>query len=93
MTAATVYRWPQVSGYAVSKAAVIKFTENLAVESRHTGVAVFELHPGTVPAGMPEDMLSADVPGDSHVGQVASWFRQQFALGRVSRPSARASSW
>ena len=83
---AGVYRWPQVSGYAVSKAAVIKFTENLAVETRHTGVAVFALHPGTVPAGMGEDLLSADVPGDSHVGHVASWFRQQFALGRGVPP-------
>jgi NAD(P)-dependent dehydrogenase (short-subunit alcohol dehydrogenase family) len=27
---AGVYRWPQVSAYSVSKAAVIKFTENLA---------------------------------------------------------------
>jgi len=87
---AGVHRWPQVSGYAVSKAAVIKFTENLAVETGHTGVAVFALHPGTVPAGMTEDLLSADVPDDSHVGQVASWFRQQFALGRGVAPERAA---
>ena len=35
---AGVLRWPQVSAYSVSKAAVIKFTENLAAEASRSGV-------------------------------------------------------
>jgi NAD(P)-dependent dehydrogenase (short-subunit alcohol dehydrogenase family) len=85
-SSAGAHRWPQVSAYAVSKAAVIKFTENLAMETRHSGVAVFAVHPGTVAAGMTEDLLSADVPGDSPAGQVANWFRQQFDQGRGVPP-------
>jgi NAD(P)-dependent dehydrogenase (short-subunit alcohol dehydrogenase family) len=34
---AGVYRWPHASAYSVSKAAVIKFTENLAAEASHSG--------------------------------------------------------
>jgi short-subunit dehydrogenase len=34
---AGVHRWPGVSGYAVSKAAVVKFTENLVPASNSTG--------------------------------------------------------
>jgi NAD(P)-dependent dehydrogenase (short-subunit alcohol dehydrogenase family) len=83
---AGIHRWPQVSAYAISKSAVIKFTENLAVELKRTGVAVFALHPGTVTAGLTEQLLGADVPDDSPTGRVASWFRLQFAEGRGVPP-------
>jgi NAD(P)-dependent dehydrogenase (short-subunit alcohol dehydrogenase family) len=42
---AGVYRWPQVSAYSVSKAAVIKFTENLAAEASRSGIRVFSVTP------------------------------------------------
>jgi NAD(P)-dependent dehydrogenase (short-subunit alcohol dehydrogenase family) len=83
---AGVHRWPQVSAYAVSKSAVIKFTENLAAEAKRTGVVVFALHPGTVTAGMTEDLLGVDAPSDSPTGRVASWFRLQLAQGRGVPP-------
>jgi short-subunit dehydrogenase len=46
---AGVFRWPLVSGYAVSKAAVVKLTEGLAAELRGMGVCVFSVHPGLLP--------------------------------------------
>jgi NAD(P)-dependent dehydrogenase (short-subunit alcohol dehydrogenase family) len=42
---AGVFRWPLVSAYSVSKAAVAKLTENLARETHHHGVSVFSVHP------------------------------------------------
>jgi NAD(P)-dependent dehydrogenase (short-subunit alcohol dehydrogenase family) len=79
---AGVHRWPLVSAYAVSKSAVIKFTENLAVETRPYGLAAFAVHPGTVNAGMTEALLTTDHPVDSSAARVANWFRQQLAEGR-----------
>ena len=79
---AGVYRWPNVSGYSVSKAAVIKFTENLAVELRKEGIAVFAVHPGIVRTGLTDLTLNAEAPPDSPVGRVAAWLRQEIAAGR-----------
>ena len=49
---AGAYRWPLVSGYSVSKAAVVKLSENLAHETSRHGVSVFSVHPGLLPIGM-----------------------------------------
>jgi NAD(P)-dependent dehydrogenase (short-subunit alcohol dehydrogenase family) len=83
---AGVHRWPQVSAYAISKSAVIKLTENLAVETKRLGVAVFVIHPGTVTVGLTEAVLNANVASESAAGRVAAWFRQQFAEGRGVSP-------
>lgn len=45
---AGAYRWPKVSAYSVAKAAMIKLTENAAVEARQHGVVLFAFHPGLV---------------------------------------------
>ena len=50
---AGAFRWPQVSAYSVSKAAVIKFTENLAAEASRSGVRAFSVHPGSPPSACP----------------------------------------
>ncbi len=83
---AGVHRWPQVSAYAVSKAAVIKFTENLAAETKRQGVAVFAIHPGAVLVGPTAEVLEADPEPGSPAGRVAAWFRQQIADGRGVPP-------
>lgn len=83
---AGVHRWPLVSAYATSKAAVVKFTENLAAETRRLGIAVFAIHPGTVIPGPTEAVLRDAAPPDSPAGRVAAWFRQQVADGRAVPP-------
>lgn len=79
---AGIYRWPYLSAYAISKAAVIKLTENLAVETKKHGVKVFSINPGMLRVGMTASLLAAPVPPESPVGLVASWFRQEMSDGR-----------
>ena len=49
-----VYRWPLMSAYAASKAALVKLTETLAEETRPHGVSVFSVDPGMLPIGLTE---------------------------------------
>jgi NAD(P)-dependent dehydrogenase (short-subunit alcohol dehydrogenase family) len=87
---AGVFRWPGVSAYSVSKAAVVKLTENLAVEVRHEGVSVFSFHPGLLPIGLSEAVLAADPTEESPAGRVAAWARREFAEGRGADPRRAA---
>lgn len=79
---AGIHRWPYLSAYAISKAAVIKLTENVAVEARKHGVKLFALNPGMLRVGMTQSLLEADVPAESTVALVAAWFRQELESGR-----------
>jgi NAD(P)-dependent dehydrogenase (short-subunit alcohol dehydrogenase family) len=87
---AGVHRWPGVSGYAVSKAAMVKFTENLAAETRPFGVSVFSVHPGILPIGLSEDALASLAPRDSSEGRMHSWIRAQLDGGHGATPAAAA---
>ncbi len=79
---AGVARWPYGSSYAVSKAAVIKYGENLAAEVRKRGIAVLNFHPGILEIGLTETLFaSAPEPGSTE-HMVAEWFRAQIAAGR-----------
>ncbi len=89
-SAAAVHRWPTVSAYAVSKAAVVKLTENLAAELRDHGISVFSVHPGLVPIGLTEAALSQGAPTPAEE-RVASWLRQELAEGRGADPAAAAA--
>jgi NAD(P)-dependent dehydrogenase (short-subunit alcohol dehydrogenase family) len=51
---------PGASAYVVSKTALIRLTENLALEVREHGVTVFAIHPGTVRTAMAEDVLQSE---------------------------------
>jgi NAD(P)-dependent dehydrogenase (short-subunit alcohol dehydrogenase family) len=51
---------PYGSAYAASKAAVMRLTENLAVELKEHGVKVFALRPGFVRTTMSEHQLSGE---------------------------------
>ena len=81
---AGAHRWPYFTAYAVSKAAVIKLTENLAAEAREHGVSVFAVHPGLVRAGLTDSPLLDGPPPaeDSLEGRVRSWFEGEIAAGR-----------
>lgn len=85
---AGVFRWPLVSAYSVSKAAVAKFTENLARETHRHGISVFSVHPGLLPIGLAEPALATSSPPDSHEARVHAWIRQELAEGRGADPAA-----
>jgi acyl-CoA synthetase (AMP-forming)/AMP-acid ligase II/NAD(P)-dependent dehydrogenase (short-subunit alcohol dehydrogenase family) len=88
---AGVYRWPQLSAYSVSKAAVIKFTENLAVEAGRRGVRAFSVHPGITPIGLSEQALAGRAGPDSPRGRRNAWIRAQLAAGRGADPALVAA--
>jgi len=87
---AGAFRWPLVSGYAVSKAAVIKLTENLAVELKRTGVRAFSFHPGLLPIGMGEAALTGSSAAGSGEAKVFAWVRRELEEGRGAEPEAAA---
>ncbi len=64
---------PMLSAYSVSKAALYRFTENLAAETRGHGVAVFTIIPGLVRTAMSESALSCGEPS------IEQWFKGAFA--------------
>jgi hypothetical protein len=84
---AGAHRWPLVSGYSVSKAAVIKLTENLAHEAARYGVGVFSVHPGLLPIGMSTSVTEAE-PATRHERQIQAWTRAELRNGRGADPRA-----
>jgi NAD(P)-dependent dehydrogenase (short-subunit alcohol dehydrogenase family) len=90
---AGAHRWPYFTAYAVSKAAAIKLTESLAVETRPHGVAVLAAHPGIVRGGLTDAALAEGPrpPEGSLAERVLSWFEREMAEGRtVSMDEAAA---
>jgi NAD(P)-dependent dehydrogenase (short-subunit alcohol dehydrogenase family) len=83
---AGAYRWPIVSAYSVSKAAVIKLTENLAHEVVRHGVSVFSIHPGLLPIGLAESAFDPTAQPDSAQARIMAWARQEMAEGRGANP-------
>jgi NAD(P)-dependent dehydrogenase (short-subunit alcohol dehydrogenase family) len=79
---AGIFRWPYLSAYSISKTAIIKLTENLAVETRKHRIKVFSVNPGLLRHGMTESLLAAQVPPESPVGIIAEWFRRELESGR-----------
>ncbi|HJQ41844.1 MAG TPA: SDR family oxidoreductase [Jatrophihabitantaceae bacterium] len=88
---AGVNRWPLGSAYAVSKAAVIKYGENLAAELRRYGIVTVNFHPGILEIGLTESLFSSQPEPSTYGGRVADWFRQEIELGH-SVDSERSAS-
>jgi NAD(P)-dependent dehydrogenase (short-subunit alcohol dehydrogenase family) len=84
---AGVFRWPQVSAYSVSKAAVIKFTENLAAEASHSGIRTFSVHPGLTPIGLSARALAGVAPPGSAEARMHAWVRQELRAGHGAPPA------
>ncbi|MFB9902364.1 SDR family NAD(P)-dependent oxidoreductase [Allokutzneria oryzae] len=85
---AGVFRWPFVTGYSVSKAAVVKLTENLAVELRRHRIPVLSYHPGLLEIG-----LTGNTPKDSTdtwTRYLASWIDGEREAGRMT-PTDKAT--
>jgi NAD(P)-dependent dehydrogenase (short-subunit alcohol dehydrogenase family) len=86
---AGVHRWPLVSAYSISKAAVTKLTENLAREVSRFDVSVFSVHPGLLPIGMGAEPPEATEPATNpHQRRVWAWINRELAEGRGADPAA-----
>ncbi len=79
---AGIHRWPNLSAYSVSKSALIKLTENLAIEAKKHRVRLFAIDPGMLRVGMTAALLDAEIPPGHPAAVTAEWFRQQLAAGR-----------
>jgi NAD(P)-dependent dehydrogenase (short-subunit alcohol dehydrogenase family) len=82
---AGVHRWPLVSAYSVSKAAVTKLTENLAHEVARFGISVFSVHPGLLPIGM-ATWLHDHQPTTAFEHHVRDWTMRELDEGRGATP-------
>ena len=87
---AGVYRWPLMSAYVASKAALVKLTETLARETRDQGVSVFSVDPGILPIGFGEMALNSTAGPGSAEERVGRWIRAQLAAGGGSDPDRAA---
>ena len=86
---AGVHRWPLASAYSVSKAAVVKLTENLALETSRHGIGVFSVHPGLLPIGI-SDTIAARTPTNRHEAHIRNWALNALAEGRGADPARAA---
>jgi NAD(P)-dependent dehydrogenase (short-subunit alcohol dehydrogenase family) len=84
-SSAGLSHFPHGSAYAVSKAALTRFTENLAGEVQTYGISVFNLAPGTVRTAMTEHVLNG-IAGQTWQPEL----RRVFAEGRDVPPEAAA---
>jgi NAD(P)-dependent dehydrogenase (short-subunit alcohol dehydrogenase family) len=87
---AAVYRWPLMSAYATSKAALVKLTESLAQETRACGVAVFSADPGLLPTGLSGAAMASQAGPATAEGRVYRWIRAQLESGRGADPARAA---
>jgi NAD(P)-dependent dehydrogenase (short-subunit alcohol dehydrogenase family) len=84
---AGVYRWPLMSSYVASKAALVKLTETVAAETRRYGVSLFSVDPGLLPLGLSDAALSrSDDDAGAAEGRVFSWIRERLASGYGADP-------
>jgi NAD(P)-dependent dehydrogenase (short-subunit alcohol dehydrogenase family) len=81
---AGAFRWPTVSAYSVSKAALIKFSENLALECRAASLKVFAYHPGLLALGMTLQGESLRVADDPVKAKVGEWCLEQMESDAVA---------
>ncbi|GAB2939858.1 SDR family oxidoreductase [Streptomyces heilongjiangensis] len=77
-------RWPYVSAYSVSKAAVNKLTENLAIELLPHGITAFSYHPGMVNVGLGAPAGEDQDGDDPWRRRLSSWLDAQREAGRFA---------
>jgi NAD(P)-dependent dehydrogenase (short-subunit alcohol dehydrogenase family) len=75
---------PYISAYGLSKTALIRFTETLAIETAGSGVSVFAISPGTVKTNFIEEILTSDSL------KWMPWLADLFEDGRDASPAISA---
>ncbi|WP_325469759.1 SDR family oxidoreductase [Luteibacter sp.] len=88
---AGAYRWPTVSAYSVSKAALIRFSENLALECSRFGLQVFAYHPGLLPLGMTNAAAALHGSSVAAEAKIGAWCRAQMASDKAASPERAAT--
>jgi NAD(P)-dependent dehydrogenase (short-subunit alcohol dehydrogenase family) len=71
---------PTVSAYGVSKTALIRLTESVAIENEARHIAAFAIDPGTVRTSLSEYVSTAAEIGQ-RAPMVQGWFQELFAAG------------
>jgi NAD(P)-dependent dehydrogenase (short-subunit alcohol dehydrogenase family) len=71
---------PASSAYCLSKAAVIRFTENLAIDHGDQGVSAFAVHPGNVRTAMLNYVAESDEV-KQRAPTVQGWVQQMYQEG------------
>jgi NAD(P)-dependent dehydrogenase (short-subunit alcohol dehydrogenase family) len=72
---------PDGTAYASSKAALVRLTDSLAVETAEYGVAVFAVDPGNVPTDM-----------HAYLGQSPAWLKRRGRHAPPYRPAAQTGA-
>src|SRR5215471_11857164 len=72
---------PYMSSYIVAKAALIRLSEIIAVETRNQGISVFAIEPGTVRTAMAQTALESEAGS-----KWLPWFGKLFEAGRDVPP-------
>ena len=70
------------SAYGVSKTALIRLTEIAALETRAQGLALFAIHPGTVPTPMLDHAVQSPEMAQ-RAPQLIKFFQGLYATGRL----------
>lgn len=84
---AGIFRWPGCSSYSVTKAAIIKLTENLAIELGSHNISLFAYHPGVVHSiGMSEQAINEPAIPGSVRSEAVAWFLNEKKAGRTVDP-------
>ncbi len=71
---------PKGSAYNVSKTAIIRLSETMALETREDGISVFAYHPGYVRTDMTDFLARSAVMGE-HMPDTQQFFRDLFEKG------------
>jgi len=71
---------PALSAYGISKTAIIRFSEGLALDTVEDGIQVFAIHPGTVRTPMNDYVCDSPEVAKSAPG-LQQWFQNLYAQG------------
>lgn len=85
------FRWPYASAYSVSKAALIKLAENMAVELRRHAITILSYHPGLVKVGIGAEFQRGTDGANPWADGIADWLRNEEQAGRYTDPEATSA--